>query len=195
MTEHRAHWSGRVGFVLAAAGSAIGLGNIWKFPYITGVNGGGAFVLIYLTCIALVALPIMMAEVFIGRTAQTSPVGAFRALSRPASPWMGIGWMGVAAGFIILSYYSVVAGWALHYTWLSLKDTFAGLSADQVGAIFSNSSSETPGVYENPSVNLLWHFVFMAMTIGLFGAPLSRSQPVKSPSMILAPSGVMPPRW
>jgi NSS family neurotransmitter:Na+ symporter len=167
MADQRAHWGSRLGFILAAAGSAIGLGNIWKFPYITGVNGGGAFVLIYLACIALVALPIMMAEIYIGRTAQTSPVGAFRALSRPGSPWMGIGWMGVAAGFIILSYYSVVAGWAMHYTWLSLKGTFTGLSPEEVGAIFSNSSADSPGVYESPSVNLFWHLLFMALTIGI----------------------------
>ena len=102
MTQPRAHWGSRFGFILAAAGSAIGLGNIWKFPYITGVNGGGAFVLIYLGCIALVALPILMAEIFIGRTAQCSPVGAFRSLSRPGSPWMGVGWMGLLAAFNLI---------------------------------------------------------------------------------------------
>ena len=125
-TPERAHWKSRFGFILAAAGSAIGLGNIWKFPYITGENGGGWFVLIYLACILLVGLPIMMAEIFIGRTAQKSPVGAFRELSAPKSPWMLVGWLGVAAGFVILSYYSVVAGWAMHYTYLSATDAFAG---------------------------------------------------------------------
>jgi len=165
MLEQRAHWGSRLGFILAAAGSAVGLGNIWKFPYITGENGGGLFVLIYLLCIALVGVPIFIAEVLIGRTAQCSPVGAFRALSKPASPWMGIGWMGVAGGFIILSYYSVVAGWAMHYTWLSLQSTFAGMSAEQVGSVFSNSSAESPGVYENTSLNLFWHVLFMALTI------------------------------
>ena len=84
----RAHWGSRMGFILAAAGSAVGLGNIWKFPYITGENGGGIFVLIYLVCIVVIGLPIMMGEIFIGRTAQNSPVGAFRALSKPGSPWL-----------------------------------------------------------------------------------------------------------
>ena len=112
----RAQWKSRIGFVLAAAGSAVGLGNIWKFPYITGENGGGLFVLIYLVCIVLVGLPIMMAEIMIGRASQKQPVGAFEALHGRKTFWTGIGWMGVATGFIILSYYVVVAGWAMDYT-------------------------------------------------------------------------------
>lgn len=156
----RVRWGSRIGFVLAAAGSAIGLGNIWKFPYITGENGGGWFVIIYLICIALVGLPIMMAEIFIGRTAERAPVGAFRALSRPGSPWMGVGWLGVAAGFVILSYYSVVAGWAMHYTWLSATNTFAGRSAQEITEIFNN-------VYASAPINLFWHALFMAMTIAI----------------------------
>ncbi|MEE8458466.1 MAG: hypothetical protein V3S08_01265, partial [Phycisphaerales bacterium] len=95
MASARGHWGNRTGFVLAAAGSAVGLGNIWGFPYITGQNGGGLFVLVYLACVAGIGLPIMMAEIFIGRTTQTSPVGAFRKLSRPGSAWMGVGWLGV----------------------------------------------------------------------------------------------------
>ncbi len=155
----RAHWNSRLGFILAAAGSAVGLGNIWKFPYITGENGGGLFVLIYLACIAVIGLPIMMAEIFIGRTAQNSPVGAFRSLSAPASPWMSVGWLGVLTGFVVLSFYSVVAGWAMHYTFLSLKGGFAGMSADEVGALFGEE------VFANTSVNLFWHVTFMAITI------------------------------
>ncbi len=116
----RPQWGSRFGFVLAAAGSAVGLGNIWKFPYITGENGGGLFVLIYLVCIALVGLPIMMAEIMIGRAAQKQPVGAFEILQGKKTIWTGIGWMGVAAGFIILSFYIVVAGWAMDYTMKSV---------------------------------------------------------------------------
>jgi neurotransmitter:Na+ symporter, NSS family len=110
----RVHWGTKFGFILAATGSAVGLGNIWRFPYQTGEHGGGLFVLIYILFVALIGLPILMAEVFIGRTTQNSPVGAFRALSRPRSPWLAFGWMGVAAAFIILSFYSVVAGWCMH---------------------------------------------------------------------------------
>lgn len=160
MAEQRAQWGSRLGFVLAAAGSAVGLGNIWKFPYITGANGGGWFVLIYLLCIALVGLPIMMAEIFIGRSAQRSPVGAFRALSKPRSPWMGIGWLGVAAGFVILSYYSVVAGWAMHYTWLSVTNSLKGHSAEEINAMFGS-------LYASPGANLFWHTLFMVLTMAI----------------------------
>jgi len=116
MKEQRAHWGSRLGFILAAAGSAVGLGNIWKFPYITGENGGGLFVLIYLACIVLVGIPIMMSEIMIGRAAQRQPVGAFEVLQGKRTAWSIIGWMGVVGGFIILSFYIVVAGWAMDYT-------------------------------------------------------------------------------
>lgn len=159
-TTGRGHWGSRLGFVLAAAGSAIGLGNIWKFPYITGENGGGWFVLIYLLCIAFVGLPIMMAEIFVGRTTQKSPVGAYKALSRPRSPWILSGWLGVATAFIILSYYSVVAGWAMHYTWLSLTGTVSDLTAE-------NTESTFVELYTSPSLNLMWHVLFMAGTIAI----------------------------
>jgi NSS family neurotransmitter:Na+ symporter len=149
-----------MGFVLAAAGSAIGLGNIWRFPWLTGEHGGGLFVLIYLACVAVVGLPIMIAEILIGRTAQLSPVGAFRALSRPASPWLGLGWLSVVAAFIILSYYSVVAGWAMHYLWLSLTDTFAGRSPEQIGATFGALAT-------SEELSTLWHLVFMGVTVGI----------------------------
>jgi NSS family neurotransmitter:Na+ symporter len=118
--QPRAQWGSKVGFILAAAGSAIGLGNIWKFPYITGENGGGLFVLIYLVCIALVGIPIMMAEIMIGRAAQKQPVAAFHTLQGRRTAWAAVGWMGVVAGFIICSYYIVVAGWAMDYTLKSI---------------------------------------------------------------------------
>lgn len=160
MTSERGQWGSRVGFILAAAGSAVGLGNIWKFPYITGENGGGWFVLIYLLCVVLVGLPVMMAEIFIGRAAQSSPVGAFRFLSRPGSPWIGVGVMGVLAGFIILSYYSVVAGWALHYVYLSATSTFSSMSPDEVRGTFGS-------VYANGQLNIFWHILFMLVTIAI----------------------------
>ncbi|MCZ6834777.1 MAG: sodium-dependent transporter [Planctomycetota bacterium] len=156
----RAHWGSRMGFILAAAGSAVGLGNIWKFPYITGENGGGIFVLIYLVCIVVIGLPIMMGEIFIGRTAQNSPVGAFRALSKPGSPWLGVGWLGVACAFVILSYYSVVAGWALHYIYLSIKGGFTGMDADTVGGVFND-------LFADKTLNIFWHVLFMVMTVGI----------------------------
>ena len=118
----RGSFGTRLGFILAAAGSAVGLGNIWKFPYITGENGGGLFVVIYLACIALVGIPIMAAELMIGRAAQTQPVGAFGRLLGRSTGWSIVGWLGMVAGFIILSYYIVVAGWSLDYTLKSFSN-------------------------------------------------------------------------
>ncbi len=110
--EKRAHWGSRVGFVLAAAGSAVGLGNIWRFPYITQENGGGLFVLLYLAAVIFIGLPVMLGELAIGRHTQSNPVGAYRSISRR---WRFLGLLGVITGFCILSYYSVVAGWTLAY--------------------------------------------------------------------------------
>jgi len=131
----RGKWSSHVGFILAATGSAIGLGNIWKFPYITGDYGGGAFVLVYLICVVIVGLPLMLAELMIGRRAQENPVGAFQKLHRPGSPWQLTGWLGVTSGFVILSYYSVVAGWALAYVFKAMAG-FTG-TADQIHGQFT----------------------------------------------------------
>jgi len=113
MSQQRDHWSSSLGFILAATGSAIGLGNLWKFPFITWNNRGGAFVLVYLICIAAVGLPIMIAEIMIGRRTQKSAVGAMKEAVGPR--WGGVGGWGVLAGFIILSFYTVIAGWALYY--------------------------------------------------------------------------------
>ena len=175
---HREHWSSGLAFILAAAGSAIGLGNIWKFPYITGMNGGGWFVLVYLIAVLCVALPIMVAEILIGRTAQRSPVAAFRVLDGDKSAWQGIGWLGVAAAFVILSYYSVVAGWTLHYSWLALSQGFEGLDGPAVKALFGQ-------VHADPGINLFWHAVFMILTVSIVVAGVHRG--VERWSRILMP--------
>ena len=112
----RGRWASKTGFILATAGSAVGLGNVWRFPYVTGENGGGLFVLIYLACILFVGIPIMVGEIMIGRAAQRSNVGAFKALAGPRTPWQLLGGLGVVVAYLVLSFYSVVAGWALHYT-------------------------------------------------------------------------------
>lgn len=166
MTEaDRGHWGSRLGFILAATGSAVGLGNIWKFPYITGEYGGGVFVLVYLVCIALVGLPVLIAEVIIGRAAQLSPASAFDELARregrkPMPLWGLVGWLGVLSGFVILSFYSVVAGWSLHYTYLAMSNSFSSMDAKQIEALFGQ-------VFASAPINLFWHTVVMGVTVSI----------------------------
>lgn len=132
----RNHWSSRFGFILAAVGSAVGLGNIWKFPFITGMNGGGAFVLVYLIAILFCGLPILMAEFLIGRHSQKDVVGSFHALTPKSTFWKSIGWLSLASSFIILSYYGVVAGWTLDYLFKSLTGAFAGHDPEAISGMF-----------------------------------------------------------
>jgi NSS family neurotransmitter:Na+ symporter len=163
-------WSSRWLFVLAAAGSAVGIGNIWKFPYMAGENGGGSFVLIYLICVAFVGIPIMMSEVMLGREGRTSPINAMRKLTEMGkrSPlWVLIGWMGVLAGFLILSYYAVIAGWAMNYIWVSGVGTFAGASPETVSTTFDNFLT-------NPWQLILWQTIFMALTIWIVGKGVTK---------------------
>jgi len=165
MTESRksihGEWSSRLAFILAATGSAVGLGNIWKFPYITGENGGGAFVLVYLLCVALIGIPIMMAEVLIGRRGRQSPINTMRVLaaeSGKSGHWQLLGWAGVIAGFLILSYYSVIAGWAMAYVARAAGGAFVGQSPEQIGGLFKSFISD-------PEKLLAWHTLFMTMTM------------------------------
>ncbi|MGH1487663.1 MAG: sodium-dependent transporter [Cellvibrionaceae bacterium] len=159
-------WRNRWTFILAAAGSAVGLGNIWKFPYITGENGGGAFVLVYLVCIALIGIPIMLAEVMLGRRGRMSPINAMLYLSRESKVshwWSGVGWSGVMAGIFILSFYSVIAGWALHYFILALSGEFYQIDAQASGAVFS-------GLLANVGGLTLWHTIFLLVTLSIVAA-------------------------
>lgn len=142
-TDERGHWTSSVGFVLAATGSAIGLGNLWKFPFITWENNGGAFVLVYLICIAAVGLPIMMSELLIGRKTQKSTVGALRDAVGPG--WGIVGGWGVLCGFILLSYYTVIAGWSLFYFARSMLWTLNGYpTAMDAGALFNLQVANVP---------------------------------------------------
>jgi len=165
MTKQResihGQWSNRLTFVLAATGSAVGLGNIWKFPYIAGENGGGTFVLVYLCCIALIGIPIMMAEIMLGRRGKQSPINTMRALAEEEGKshvWIGLGWLGVVAGFLILSYYSVIAGWAMSYIFRTGSGMFLGATADGVSSIFNDLVSD-------PEKLIAWHTMFMVVTM------------------------------
>jgi neurotransmitter:Na+ symporter, NSS family len=156
----RGEWGSRLGFILAAAGSAVGLGNIWGFPFAAAENGGGLFVLAYLVFVAAIGLPVMIAEVMIGRRAQRAPVGAFGRLSGDRLMWKLVGWMGVAAGFLILSFYSVIAGWTLDYTLLSVAGGFDGRGAEEIAALFGERTGA-------PIRVVVLHAVFMALTVGI----------------------------
>ncbi|MGD8560071.1 MAG: sodium-dependent transporter [Gammaproteobacteria bacterium] len=154
-------WSSRWIFVLAATGSAVGLGNIWKFPYMAGENGGGAFVIIYLVCIALLGIPVMMAEVLIGRRGRQSPINSMITIAKEEGAnwhWRWLGWSGVLAGFLILSYYSVIAGWTLAYVLESITGTFTGLDGDAVSQVFDD-------LVGNPGALIFWHSLFMLLTM------------------------------
>lgn len=154
-------WTTRWAFVLAATGSAVGLGNIWKFPYIAGENGGGAFVLVYLLCITVIGIPIMIAEVMIGRRGRQSPVNTMYNLgieSGSSPHWKWLGWLGVVSGFIILSYYTVIAGWALDYVFKAATGSFTNASAESVSTAFGTLVS-------NPMALIAWQTVFMIMTM------------------------------
>ncbi|CBV44313.1 sodium-dependent transporter [Halomonas elongata] len=158
-----AQWSSRLTFILAATGSAVGLGNIWKFPYMVGDSGGAAFVLIYLLCIALVGLPILVAEWLIGRRGQNNPANAMADLAKSAGQpriWMIVGISGILGAFLILSFYSVIGGWSLYYTLSSVTGAFSGQDADGIGELFN-------GMLGNPGLLLLGHSVFMLLVIGI----------------------------
>jgi len=140
-TSLHGHWSSRMAFILAVTGSAVGLGNIWKFPYIAGENGGGAFVLVYLLCVFLIGLPVMMSEILIGRRGRRNPVATMALLGEEeghSRRWRWVGALGILTGILILSYYSVIAGWTLAYVQKSVFGVFAGATAAQVDAVFKN---------------------------------------------------------
>ena len=154
-------WSSRLTFILAVTGSAIGLGNIWKFPYVAGANGGGAFVLVYLICILVIGFPIMVSEILLGRKGRRNPITSMQLLGKEetgSQSWKIVGFIGLFAGFLILSYYSVIAGWTLHYFTLSVTDGFGELDTNQVNLLFSELTSSI-------STQAIFHTFFMVMTV------------------------------
>ncbi|SCX75537.1 sodium-dependent transporter [Alkaliphilus peptidifermentans] len=156
----REQWGSRIAFILAAAGSAVGLGNIWRFPYVVGTNGGAAFVIVYLVIIFLIGYPMMITEMSLGQKTHKNAIGAFRSLA-PNSPWWITGALGVLAGFVILSFYSVVAGWAMSYFFKTISGAL-GAGTDYVGTFV--------GHITNPVATVLWHAVFMVITLAVIAA-------------------------
>lgn len=159
MTKQREHWSSQLGFILAAAGSAIGLGTLWKFPYVTGQNGGGLFVFLYIACIFLIGIPVFIAELILGRRAQRAAVGTFATLTNNSPLWQGVGWLGVASSFLIMSYYSVVAGWGINYLLMSLNQFYLGKTGQEISQTFDLLASSA-------DITLFWHAIFTLITIG-----------------------------
>jgi len=163
-------WSSKLAFVLAVTGSAVGLGNIWKFPYMVGVNGGGAFVLIYLVCVLVIGLPIMMSEIMLGRRGRRNPVATMQILGEEEArqtKWGLVGIIGVLAGIIILSFYSVIAGWAVAYVFKAATNQFANTDATAIGQMFD-------AFVANPAVIGIWHTIFMAVTVSFVALGVER---------------------
>jgi NSS family neurotransmitter:Na+ symporter len=154
--SNRDSFGSKIGIIAAAAGSAIGLGNIWRFPYITGENGGGAFLVFYIAFIILIGIPVMLSELIIGRRAQRNPFGAFKLL-KPRQPWYLIGVMGIVAAFLILAFYSTVAGWTLEYLYIAIKNGFVGKDS----AALENMFAEFQAGGLRP---VIWQLVFMFLT-------------------------------
>lgn len=157
--SQRDGFSSRFGVIAAAVGSAVGLGNIWRFPYVAGENGGGAFLIIYIGFILLIGIPVMMSEFAIGRRAQRNTFGAFKVLA-PRSRWSLVGLMGIIAAFTILAFYSTVAGWTVEYLVNAVGDQFAGKTKEELGVDFSAFSSHA----YRP---LIWQLVFMVLTAAI----------------------------
>ncbi|SUD90210.1 sodium-dependent transporter [Psychrobacter phenylpyruvicus] len=161
--QHHAQWGSRVGFIMAAVGSAVGLGNIWKFPYMVGESGGSAFVLAYLVCIALIGFPILVAEWMIGRRGQRNPMDSYATVAASEGKtrnWAIVGAVGILGAFLILSFYSVIGGWALNYMTKLASGDFNGLDGAAVEGVF-NTMLASPGTLT------IWHTIFMGITAGI----------------------------
>jgi len=178
MKIKREHWGTKVGFIMAAAGSAIGLGSVWRVPYTVGENGGGAFVLLYIVFTFLLALPLFMAEQIIGRKSQRAATVAYTALSGKQN-WRILGWFNVIACFLILSVYSVVAGWCLSYILMSLNNFTAGKSPEEIRTVFTTLS-------QSADINLLWLFLFLIINVGVVIGGVQKG--IEKWSRILTPS-------
>jgi NSS family neurotransmitter:Na+ symporter len=155
-SSKRDSFGSRLGIIAAAAGSAIGLGNIWRFPYVAGENGGAAFLMIYIGFIIVIGLPIMLSEFTIGRRAQRNVFGAFKFL-KPGQPWYFFGYICVGAAFMILAYYSTIAGWTLEYLYQAIANGFSGKSPSQLGGMFSEFQ-------QGGMKPVIWQMIFMFLT-------------------------------
>ena len=169
-SSNREQWSSELTFILAALGSAVGLGNIWRFPYVAGENGGGAFVLLYLFFVLAVGLPALIATVMVGRRGKLSPIRCFERVAQQEGlndKWVYLGWLLVISAFLLLSFFSVVASWAFDYLTKSVSGSFSGLDAASSTALFG-------GLQANPLRLAIWHGLFMGFTVFIVSRGLRR---------------------
>lgn len=167
MTTKHEHWSSKLGFILATAGSAVGLGALWRFPYIAGTNGGGAFVFLYLIFTFLVGFPVFIAELIIGRKTQKSAVLAYSSLQKGSENWRGLGWFNFLTSLIILSFYGVVAGWVLSYIFMSIGNFSAGKSPEEIQNVFNI-------LFESPWINTFWFGLFLLVNLGIVSSGVKK---------------------
>lgn len=175
-------WSSKLAFLLAAIGAAVGIGNIWRFPYLTGTSGGGAFVLIYVACVAVVALPLLIAELTLGRRAGLGPPHAMRvnaALERRSPAWLALGWLFLLTGFLILSFFSVVGGWILDYGTAAFCNRFAGVDAVETHRRFER-------LLADPVRMSAWHTAFMLINVAIVSLGVRRG--IERVSAVLLPA-------
>ncbi len=163
---NRESFASKFGIIAAAAGSAVGLGNIWRFPYVAGENGGGAFLLIYVLFVIFIGVPAMLSELIIGRRANSNAVGSFRKL-RPGSLWYLVGVMGVLTGFLIFAFYSTVAGWTLHYTYLAGINAFHGMNGEQLAETFQK-------FHTSALLPVFWQVIFIILTAAIVIAGIEK---------------------
>lgn len=163
----REHWSSRIGFVMAAAGSAIGLGTLWMFPFVTGENGGGLFVLLYLLCTLFIGFPIFIGELLVGRLTQKGAVQSFIVLKGKNSFWNLTGYFGLAGAGFMMSYYSVVAGWGLNYIFLSTQAFWRGKTQAEISTVFDTLLS-------SGDIQVFWHAIFLALSISVLYSGLQK---------------------
>ena len=156
----REHWSSRLGFIFAAVGSAIGLGVLWLFPYTVGENGGCLFLITYMACVVVIGIPVLIGELLMGRSSQRAAVGAFTKLADHRPFWKVGGWFGVLSSFLIMSFYSVIAGYGLSYILMSLSNSFEGMTPMQVNQVYDTLST-------SGDIAIFWHFIFTTITMGI----------------------------
>ena len=156
----REHWSSRLGFIFAAIGSAVGLGVLWLFPYTVGENGGCLFLITYLICILVIGIPVLIGELLMGRSSQRAAVGAFIELGKKRPFWKVGGWFGVISSFLIMSFYSVIAGYGMSYILMSLSGVFKSMSPQEVNRAYDALST-------SGDIGIFWHFIFTAVTMGI----------------------------